>query len=183
MSEQETESEEVEWSNPNWPPRLRVRRINDTAKLPTRATEGAVGVDLYSNEAIMIPGGEQETIGTDIMVDLPDGHFGLIKSRSGHAANDRLHVEAGVIDPDYRGEIGIVLNNEDDDGYMVDVHERVAQLLVLPFAPVQVVDIEQELIEEGVIVEDGEVMPDTERGAGGFGSTGKVDDEEGGVDE
>ena len=81
--------------------KLRIMQLSDNATTPTKATPGSAGIDFYSSESVIIPPGKQYKVHTDICVEIPSGHYGQLKSRSGLSLNHRLNVNAGVIDSDY----------------------------------------------------------------------------------
>lgn len=135
-------------------------RLHEDATLPEIQTEGAAGFDLTSVESLTINPGARALIKTGIAVELPKGAVGMICSRSGLAANYGVFVlnAPGIIDSDYRGEIGVILFNSGINPFSLAVGDRIAQFLTAPvYQPTF----------EGV-----DVLTDTERGAGGFGSTG-----------
>ncbi|MGN7678154.1 MAG: dUTP diphosphatase [Anaplasma sp.] len=130
--------------------------------LPSYATPNSAGLDLYAaveSKQIIRPGCRC-AIKTGIAIELPDGYEAQIRSRSGLAANFGVFVlnAPGTIDSDYRGEICVVLSNFGSEDYVVSRGDRIAQMVV---APVERVDWEE-----------GEVLAETSRGEGGFGSTG-----------
>jgi dUTP pyrophosphatase len=141
---------------------LRFKRLTDTARVPTRAHDGDAGLDLYAAEPARLEPGERAGVGTGVAVAIPDGHAGLVLPRSGLAAKHGISVvnAPGLIDAGYRGEVRVLLLNTDRDAaFEVEVGDRIAQLLITPFAgppPVEVDDLEE-----------------TARGAGGFGSSGR----------
>jgi dUTP pyrophosphatase len=140
---------------------VRVTRLRDDAVLPTRAREGDAGLDLTSCEAATLQPGERAAVGTGIAVEIPEGHAGLVVPRSGLALRHGLSVvnAPGVIDAGYRGEVRVILLNTDlEHAFQVEPGMRIAQLLVVPALPV-------------AVVEAGELTA-TERGEGGFGSSG-----------
>jgi dUTP pyrophosphatase len=140
---------------------LRVTRLRDDAVLPSRARRGDAGLDLTACEAATIAPGERAAVGTGIAVEIPDGHAGLVVPRSGLALRHGLSLvnTPGVIDAGYRGEVRVVLINTDrEHAFTVEPGMRIAQLLVVPAVAVDV-------------VEAGELTA-TERGTGGFGSSG-----------
>lgn len=145
---------------------LKVKRLVPEAILPTRGSKGAVGYDLYAAETVTLYSGRHATVGTGIAVAIPEGCYGRIAPRSGLAARYGIDVLGGVVDPDYRGEVKVVLANLSDGltdtrlYHFIDVHrgERIAQLII-------------ERCETPDVVETDD-LDATERGAGGFGSTG-----------
>jgi dUTP pyrophosphatase len=141
---------------------LRIRLLAVAARLPSRATPGDAGLDLYAAEAATIEPGERASVGTGIAVEIPPGHAGLVTPRSGLAARHGIALvnAPGVIDPGYRGEVRVLLLNTDrTDPFEVEPGERIAQLVVTPFS-----ELEPEAVDE---------LTESERGAGGFGSSGR----------
>ena len=143
--------------------KVKIKKLNDNAVIPTRGSEYAAGYDLYSciDEDLYIPSGKTKKIGTGIAMEIPHGYFGAIYARSGLATKRglRLANSVGVIDEDYRGEVFIPLHNHSDVPQLITHGDRIAQLAFVPYYQAQF-DVVDELDE-------------TERGAGGFGSTGK----------
>jgi len=137
---------------------LKVKRLMAEATLPTRGTEKSAGIDLYSAEQVIVEPGRYLTVETGIAVAIPVGQVGLIWPRSGWAAKYGIDTLAGVIDCDYRGGIGVVLVNHGDSDFQIDIGDRIAQLVIQPYSTFDVVEAAS--------------LPTTERGAGGFGSTG-----------
>ncbi|GHU85257.1 deoxyuridine 5'-triphosphate nucleotidohydrolase [Clostridia bacterium] len=143
--------------------KIRIKRINSLAKLPARATAGSAGCDLCAAtaEKLLIRAGETAKVPTGISVEIPSSDLvGLVFARSGLSvkAGVSLANAVGVIDSDYRGEIVVALHNHSPNDYFVGPGERIAQLLIMP-----VVVFEFEEADE---------LGDTQRGDGGFGSTG-----------
>ena len=140
--------------------KVNVKKLCDGAKLPAYGTPYAAGADLYACEGAEIPAGQTVFLHTGIAVELPAGTVGLVYARSGLACKQGLAPanKVGVIDSDYRGEIRVALHNHSKYETSIEPYERVAQLLVLPYACAQ--------------FEEAEELSDTARGAGGFGSTG-----------
>jgi dUTP pyrophosphatase len=140
---------------------LPIRRLQDDAVLPFRAYPGDAGLDLMSCEHVEIGPGERAVVGTGVAVAIPDGHAGLVVPRSGLAARHGIGIAnaPGLVDAGYRGEVRVVLVNTDrSEPFTVEPGMRIAQLLLVPFAPA-----------EPVVVD---ALPETERGAAGFGSSG-----------
>ena len=140
---------------------LRVTRLRPEASLPTRAHDGDAGLDLTACDELTIGPGERAMIGTGIAIEVPDGHAGLVVPRSGLAIRHGLSIvnTPGVIDSGYRGEVCVLLLNTDElDPFTVEPGMRIAQLLVVPFAFVEVVEVGE--------------LSKTVRATGGFGSTG-----------
>lgn len=129
---------------------------------PTKGSKEAAGHDLYSDEAYDIAPHSTVKIGTGISVAIPDGTFGAIFARSGIAVKRGLRPAncVGVVDSDYRGEIIVALHNDTDEMMQIDKHERIAQLVVIPYLPINLERVDS--------------LDDTGRGTGGFGSTGRL---------
>lgn len=141
---------------------LRVQRLAATAKLPSRATAGDAGLDLYASEPARLDPGARASVGTGIAVEIPDGHAGLVLPRSGWAAKHGISLvnAPGLIDAGYRGEVRVLLLNTDPiEAFEISEGDRIAQLLVVPFASLEPVEAES--------------LAESERGEGGFGSTGR----------
>src|SRR6187431_1882977 len=123
--------------------KLPVAKLKDEAILPTRAHEGDAGLDLYACEAAHIGPGERWSVGTGIGVEIPDGHAGLVLPRSGWAAKHGISLvnAPGLIDAGYRGEVRVLLLNTDrEEAFEVAEGDRIAQLLVVPFASLEPVE-------------------------------------------
>lgn len=129
--------------------------------LPSHATEGAAGLDLMASEPHRILPGERRLVRTGFAIALPAGCEGQIRPRSGLAARLGLTVlnAPGTIDPDYRGEVKVLLVNLGSEPVDVAPGDRIAQLVMAPFERVTPIEVEE--------------LPETTRGAGGFGSTGR----------
>ena len=138
--------------------KLKVKKHSATATLPERKSTLAAGYDLCSDEEVTIPPGQRKTLETNISVEVPPGHYGRIAPRSGLAVKQGINVMAGVIDADYRGEIGVILANLGQETFVVERGMRIAQMVVAPVSQVSWNAVE--------------ALDDSERGAGGFGSTG-----------
>ena len=137
---------------------LRIKRLSEDAILPTRGSSGAVGYDLYSIDECIIPNSCRCLVRTGIAMVLPHGVYGRVAPRSGLSVKHGVHVGAGVIDPDYTGEVKVLLFNHGDAPLTIKKGDRIAQLIL-------------ERCETPEIVEIGKIQ-ETERGDGGFGSTG-----------
>ena len=144
--------------------KIKIKRLDDKAKIPTRGSEYAAGYDLYAliNEPITIKSHATEKIHTGIAIEIPHRYFGAIFARSGLATKEGLRPAncVGVCDEDYRGEYIVALHNDTDENRIVDTYERIAQLVIMPYLPVEFEEVDE--------------LSDTDRGNGGFGSTGKV---------
>ena len=128
---------------------------------PSYANEYAAGLDIRSNEDIHLIAGEQADIETKLSVEIPTGHFGMVVARSGLAFKHQIKLinDVGIIDEDYRGEIGIRLINEGEDDYYIFENDRVAQMIIIPY-----IQPSLEYVDK---------LKETERGKGGFGSSGR----------
>ena len=137
-------------------------KLTDGAPLPRHAKPGDAGLDLTSRKTVNVRPGETQMVGTGVAVEIPDGYFGLCAPRSGLACKFGITFAntPGVIDSGYRGEVKVALHNIGDKAYTVHRDERVCQLIVVPYATCECVEVDE--------------LPDTERGAGGFGSTGAL---------
>lgn len=138
--------------------RLHFKRLHPDARLPTRGSAHAAGLDLYSLERVTLAPGGRAAVRTGLAVAIPEGFYGRVAPRSGLAVRHGLDVLAGVIDSDYRGEILCALVNLGSEPFEVAPGARVAQLIVEAIA-----------LPEPGWAED---LEETARGAGGFGSTG-----------
>ncbi len=142
---------------------IKVKKLTDEAVIPTLGSRVAAGADLYSaeKEDVVIMPGETKFIGTGLAVEIPDGYVGLVYARSGLACKRGLAPanKVGVIDSDYRGEVKVALLNHGKEPQKVEKGERIAQMVVAPYL--------------SAVYEEAEELSDTERGEGGFGSTGR----------
>lgn len=139
-----------------------VRRLDDRVPLPVRAHPGDAGLDLHAAEDVVLKPGERASVATGIAVAIPDGYAGFVVPRSGLAARNGIGVvnAPGLIDSGYRGEIRVLLINLDpNEPFELVKGERVAQLVI-------------QRVEEATIREVDE-LPQSARGEGGFGSTGR----------
>lgn len=143
-------------------PTLRYKKLSPSALVPAYGTASAAGADLYAlpEGDTVIAAGETKIIHTGIAVEIPEGYMGLIFARSGLATKCGLAPanKVGVIDADYRGELMVALYNQSGAEQTVAAGERIAQLIITPFLAVN--------------FEECDELSDTERGVGGFGSTG-----------
>lgn len=139
---------------------LKVKYLTDKAHTLKRGTLNSAGLDLCSAYDYTISPMSRTMINTDISITLPPGTYGRIAPRSGLAKNYGIDVFAGVIDPDYTGPIGVILYNSDaSNPFQIKAGDRIAQLIL-------------EKYESDIIVESVGKLSATERGSGGFGSTG-----------
>ena len=144
---------------------LRVKRLTDIAILPTFGDPEAAGCDLYADlkgeESVRIFPRQKVMIGTGIACEFPEGYFGLVLPRSSVGIKRHLMLpnNAGVIDNSYRGEIMLAFMNTSDEHQIIKHGERLGQMILLPYLHYQIIEADE--------------LSETERGAGGFGSTGK----------
>jgi dUTP pyrophosphatase len=146
---------------------LKVKFLKESprAQLPTRGSDGAAGLDLYASEAVVIPAypGGIALVPTGLRMMLPCGYEAQVRPRSGLALKHGVTVlnSPGTIDEDYRGPVGVILINHGRSPFVIDVGDRIAQLVIVP------------CITRNVSCEEVETLDQTTRGSGGFGSTGK----------
>ena len=137
---------------------MKVKRLTSDALLPCSAHPGDLGYDLFSAEDVIIPSGKQHKVRTGIALQFPDGWGGVIKDRSS-MASARVYSSAGVIDSGYRGEVMVLLRNDSGKDYAINKGDKVAQMIPLQVAQMEVVE-QDELLE-------------TSRNEKGFGSSGR----------
>lgn len=142
---------------------IRIKKLRENAVVPTYGSESAAGADLYAavNEAVTIEPGETKFIPTGLAFEIPEGYAGFVYARSGMASKRNLAPanKVGVIDSDYRGEVMTALHNHGNTPQDVEPGERIAQMVIAPY------------ITANFLLSDS--LDDTERGQGGFGSTGR----------
>ncbi len=144
---------------------LKIKKVRENAKLPTRATNGSAGLDLYAciDEPITLNKGDKVVVPTGIALGLDDPHYAaFIHSRSGLAIKHGLALlnSVGVIDSDYRGEVCVGIIKLTEEPYTIQPFERIAQMVIKPVELPEIVEVQD--------------LDDTDRGAGGFGSTGRI---------
>lgn len=143
--------------------KVQIKKLKENAVIPTRGSSSAAGYDLYAciESSVVIKPHATEKIGTGIAVAVPEGYFGAIFARSGLAAKQGLRPAncVGVADSDYRGEYIVALHNDTDSERTIEPGERIAQMVVMPYLAVEFEEVAE--------------LDETERGSGGFGSTGK----------
>lgn len=142
---------------------IKVKKLKSGATVPTMGSKFAAGADLYSAEDadVVIGSGETKFIGTGLAMEIPEGYVGLVYARSGLACKRGLAPanKVGVVDSDYRGEIKVALHNHGKEAQTVEKGERIAQMVIAPYLSVN--------------YEEADELSETERGEGGFGSTGR----------
>lgn len=141
---------------------IKVKKLNDNAHLPTRGSDFAAGYDLYAalDKPIVIPPHRTEKIGTGLSFELPSGTYAAIYARSGLATKQGLRPAncVGVCDSDYRGEYIVALHNDTDEEKTINPGDRIAQMILSPYYEMNFTESKN--------------LSETERGEGGFGSTG-----------
>jgi dUTP pyrophosphatase len=139
---------------------MKIKLTDFNAQVPTKGSEHSAGYDLYSCCNALVYPQERMLIKTGIVLEIPEGFYGRIAPRSGLALKNGIDVMAGVIDSDYRGEIGVILYNTDKNTpFHIKIGDRIAQLIIEKY---YTFDLQKE-----------QIINSTERGSGGFGSTGK----------
>lgn len=142
--------------------KIQIKKLREGARIPTRGSAAAAGYDLYAclDESVTIAPHCTAMIGTGLSVAVPEGYFGAVFARSGLAAKQSLRPAncVGVCDSDYRGEYIVALHNDGESERTIENGERIAQLVVIPYLSVDFEEVDE--------------LDETERGAGGFGSTG-----------
>lgn len=136
-----------------------VKRLNNTAKLPTKAHPGDAGWDLYSNADKTIKPQGRSLIPIGCSFAIPEGYYGRIADRSGNAWKAGIHVMGGVIDSKYRGEVKVVLINHGFEDFHIETGDKIAQMVITKIHEEEMVEVDN--------------LDDTKRNKGGFGSTGK----------
>ena len=141
---------------------INIKKLKENATIPTSGSKYAAGYDLYAciDEPITIKPHETAKIGTGLAMEIPEGYFGAVFARSGLATKQGLRPAnaVGVCDADYRGEYIVALHNDSEFEKTIKPNERIAQLIVMPFLPIEFNEVNE--------------LTDTDRGEGGFGSTG-----------
>lgn len=143
--------------------KVRIKKLTNSAIIPTYGSVGSAGGDLYcanENDVVIQPN-QTVLISTGLAVEIPEGYVGLVYARSGLATKSGLAPanKVGVIDSDYRGEIKVALHNHSTESRTVCKGDRIAQMVIAPYLQVEYEEVED--------------LTDTNRGVGGFGSTGK----------
>ena len=143
--------------------KINIKKLTETAILPERGSAFAAGYDLFADltEAKELKPHETFLVPTGLAMEIPEGYWGGIFARSGLASKEGLRPAncVGVVDADYRGEVKVALHNDSEVVRTIAAHQKVAQLVIVPFLSVEFDEVEE--------------LSDTVRGVGGFGSTGK----------
>lgn len=137
---------------------IKIKRLDKDIEIPSFAYEGDAAFDLRSCEALTLPPGEMKIVKTGLAMSIPDGFRGIIKDRSGLAAKHCLETAAGVIDAGYRGEVGIVMRNHSNKDFQIEKDMRIAQMKIEEVPKMTIVEVDN--------------LEDSQRGEGGFGSSG-----------
>lgn len=138
--------------------KLKVRRIQESAKLPQYSHKGDAGLDLFSSVDCVLEEGDVKSVPTGIQVAIPEGFVGLIWDKSGLSLQG-IHRLAGVIDSGYRGEVKVVMVNLARESFSIKIGVKIAQMLIQPISEVEIQEVK--------------TLEETDRGENGFGSTGK----------
>jgi dUTP pyrophosphatase len=141
--------------------KIRIKKLHPDAMLPSYAhgPDEDAAMDLRALERTVLTPGAAEAVATGIAIELPRGHEAQVRPRSGLALKHSITVNFGTIDPGYRGEIRVVMFNLGLNDYIIEQGDRIAQLIVAPYDPVE--------------WDEGDDLTESARGAGGFGSSGR----------
>jgi len=144
--------------------KVKIKKLEDRAIIPEYKSEGAAGFDFHAIDSITVPAGRSMKVRTGIAMEIPAGYEVQVRPRSGLSANTSLRVSnsPGTLDSDFRGEIMILIDNIDQNGassVRIDAGERIAQGVLQKVEQIEFVEVEE--------------LTETERGEGGFGSTGE----------
>lgn len=140
--------------------KLKIELINENAKLPDYAHEGDAGMDLYSVESVTLEPGERKLVKTGLKLQLPPNTEAQIRPKSGLALKKGITLlnTPGTVDEGYRGEVGVILINHSQEVYPVEIGQKIAQMVIMPVTRVTVEKVDN--------------LESSDRGEGGFGSTG-----------
>ncbi len=137
---------------------LLVKKLSPAAIIPVRGSKDAAGFDLSAAHSSVVPAGGMSMIKTDLAISTPPGTYGRVAPRSGLALKKSIATGAGVIDADYRGNVGVIIFNHGKEDFVVNPGDRVAQLVLERVCMASAEEVEE--------------LPETARSVGGFGSTG-----------
>ena len=137
---------------------IKIKKLNENAIIPTKANSTDAGYDLYAIDDYEILGCRRSAVKTGIAMSIPDGYVGLVWPRSGLAIKKGIDTLAGVIDSGYRGEIVVLLQNHGSESLFINKGDRIAQILFQSIANFELKEVQS--------------LDDTDRGGGGFGSSG-----------
>lgn len=149
--------------------KLKIKRLTDTAKLPEKNNPTDAGFDIFSDEKIFLEEGETHLVSTGIAIEIPDGYYGRLKSRSGLTSKTALRIQEGTIDSGYRGEVKIIaeiypLSSSQKEyevprrDHWIQRGDKIAQLIIQPLPDFEIEEVDS--------------LNDTARGGKGFGSSG-----------
>lgn len=138
--------------------KLQIQKLDPAAKIPTFSYKGDAGMDIFSIEDVEILPGEKAVVRTGLKLAIPEGCAGFVWDKSGMAVKHHIKTMAGVIDSNYRGEFQVVLTNLGKVSYHIEKGSKIAQLIIAPVTSPQ--------------IEEADITDQTERGGGGFGSSG-----------
>ena len=139
--------------------RIRIKYFTDKIEKLDYIDGKSDWIDLRASEEVELKAGEFKLIPLGVAMEIPDGHFCYVMGRSGNTIKKGLHVALGLVDEDYRSTIGVMAFNQSSDAISFAKGDRVAQMVILPYPKVEFVEVDE--------------LSDTERGTGGYGSTGK----------
>ena len=139
---------------------LKFKKIHPNAKVPSYAYRGDAGMDLYVPENTLIKVGERKTIPLGIAIEIPDGHVGLMFDKSSLSHKHGLKTYGNVIDSGYRGEVHVGIMNHSDKDYELKTGDKIIQMLIIPVFQVETVEVDE--------------LSESDRGDGGFGSSGVI---------
>lgn len=139
--------------------KVKIKKLNAAAKLPTYANPGDAGLDLYSLEDFELKPGERHNFFVGFALEIPDGFVGIIKDKSGLPKNYGLHTLGGVFDSCYRGEYNVTMVNLGQEAYQIKTGDKIAQLLIIPCEQAELEEVQE--------------LSATQRGEGRFGSSGR----------
>ena len=137
---------------------LRVKKLNEKARLPVKGSPLAAGYDLHSLEDCIVKAKSKGLVPTGLSMAIPEGYYGRVAPRSGLACKNFIDVGAGVIDSDYRGEVKVLLFNFSEEDFQIKEGDRIAQLIIEQIGLTQLEEVKD--------------LDSTDRNEGGFGSTG-----------
>lgn len=137
---------------------LKVKKLSETAIVPTKNLSSDAGIDLYASEQVTIPANGRALIKTNIAMAIPEGYCGLVTGRSGNTIKRGLVGQLGIVDAHYRGSVGIMAFNTTSEDIVIESGERAGQIVIVPFLPMEPKEYNE--------------LDETDR-KGGFGSSGK----------
>jgi dUTP pyrophosphatase len=138
--------------------RVKIKKLKSNATVPRYAHPGDAAMDLFSAEDITVPAGKRRLVSTGIAIELPQGYFSSIRGKSGLALKKGIDILGGVIEYTYTGEYGVIIFNTGDEDFVINVGDKIAQVVIAPVASAEV-----EVVSE---------LSESVRGEGAFGSTG-----------